>query len=60
MTYNELTPAQRLLHDNLVVSAGWSGADLRDLLQEVDAPAEDKRAVAEVFGGHDAGAEFLP
>lgn len=58
MTYNDLTDAQKALHDQLSVSAGWSGADLRDLLQEADAPAEDKAAVAEVLGGPGAGKEF--
>jgi hypothetical protein len=34
--------------------------DPRDLLAKEDGPAEDKAAVAEVFGGPGAGKEFLP
>jgi hypothetical protein len=59
MTYDDLTEAQKELHDKLSVSAGWSGANLRDLMLESDAPDGDKAAVAEVFGGLGAGAEFL-
>jgi hypothetical protein len=59
MTYDDLNADQRKLYDQLEESSGWSGADLRDLLREADAPAEDKAAVAEVFGGPGAGDEFL-
>ena len=60
MTYDDLTDTQKQLHDRLKQSAGWSGADLRDLTLETDALGEDKTAVAEVFGGPGAGAEFQP
>jgi len=59
MTYDDLNDTQRMLHDRLQQSAGWSGATLRDLLVEATAEPEDKAAVAEVFGGPGAGAEFL-
>jgi adenine/guanine phosphoribosyltransferase-like PRPP-binding protein len=57
VTYDELTPDQRQLHDDLMVSAG-SFQECVDLLREADARAEDKAAVAEVFGGPGAGKEF--
>lgn len=39
--------------------AARNGSDLRDLLAEADASGADKAALAEVWGGPGAGAEFL-
>lgn len=57
MKYEDLTTNQQRLFDE--IEQDWTGADLRDLLLESDATAADKAAVAEVFGGPGAGAEFL-
>lgn len=54
-----LTLAQQMLHDEVQAKGSWDGRDLRDVLIEADATPEDKAAVAEVFGGQGAGAEFL-
>lgn len=57
--YGGLNPTQRQLHDDVQKKASWDGLDLRDVLIAADATAEDKAAVAEVYGGQGAGAEFL-
>jgi hypothetical protein len=57
--YDDLTPAQSRLHDEVLDTAGIDGADCRDVLDSLDAPAADKAAVAEVLGGPGAGAEYL-
>ncbi len=55
-----LTPSQRSLYDEVERITGWSGKDRRDvLLKLTGASAEDRAAVAEVYGGQGAGAEFL-
>jgi hypothetical protein len=60
-----LTPAQRDLMDRVLqtlmdrVLQANRGEDLCDVLLAQEAPAADKEAVAEVFGGPGAGAEFL-
>ncbi len=54
MTYDDLTPAQRVLHDEVEQHDG----DGRVFLLQHDAPAADKAAVAEVLGGPGAGREF--
>jgi hypothetical protein len=57
MTYRELTSDQQHLFDE--VEQDCTGADVQDLIRAADAPAVDKAAVAEVFGGEGAGLEFL-
>lgn len=55
--YDRLTDDQRNLEHHVTTTA--KGRDLRDILIEVDAPLEDKAAVAEFLGGPGAGVEFL-
>ncbi len=57
--YGGLTPTQRQLHDDVQRVGREHGRDMRDVLVEADATPEDKAAVAEVYGGPGAGAEFL-
>ncbi len=56
MIYNDLTPGQQALHQLVEQHDG----DGRAFLHNVDAPAVDKAAVAEVLGGPGAGREFQP
>lgn len=55
MTYQDLTTDQKRLYDS-AEQAEDSAAYLR---ADTTATAEDKAAVAEVFGGPGAGKEFL-
>lgn len=52
-----LNDRQRKLMDD--VFRANDGRDLREILIEQNASAEDKAAVAEVLGGPGAGQEFL-
>lgn len=58
MRYADLTSKQKRLYDEIEQRGGYSGEDLRDVLTAIEAEARDKAAVAEVFGGDGAGAEF--
>ncbi|WP_432838915.1 hypothetical protein [Dactylosporangium sp. CA-092794] len=53
-----LTADQTRLHDELSTLAGWTGADPHHLLDDADASAADKAAVAEVFGGPGSGSRY--
>lgn len=55
--YDRLTEAQKELEHHVMRTA--MGRDLRDVLIETSASAEDKAAVAEFLGGPGSGAEFL-
>ncbi len=57
--FEHLTEAQQVRGHNINEQARREGADRYDLLRASDAPAEDKAALAEVWGGPGAGAEFL-
>jgi hypothetical protein len=56
---DDLPESARELGRRISTSADSFGRDLRDLLVEADASPEDKAALAEVWGGPGAGAEFL-
>ncbi len=56
--WEHLTSAQRKLADHVEQLAGADGLDIRDVLIGQDAPAKDKAAVSDLFGGAGAGAEF--
>ena len=57
--YHQLTPAQQQLMTAINEQARTDGSDRRDLLLAADAPAGDKAALAELWGGSGAGEEFL-
>jgi hypothetical protein len=59
MTYDDLTAAQKHLHDTVSEASRVHGRDLKELLMLAIAKPADKAAVAEVWGGSGAGAEFL-
>lgn len=53
------TETANALRDEIGSSRWGYGRDYRRGLMELDGTPEDKAAVAEVFGGPGAGAEFL-
>lgn len=57
--YEDLTARQQLLHNDVQRKVDWTGEDTRDVLIRTEGTAQDKAAVAEVFGGPGAGDEFL-
>lgn len=57
--FDTLTAAQRDLGARINEQARTEGGDRYLLLVAADAPASDKAALAEVWGGPGAGEEFL-
>ncbi|MFG1609501.1 hypothetical protein [Actinoplanes sp. NPDC049265] len=56
--YAHLTSYQENLAEDFELKAGIDGADLKDLLDNSDLPTTDKAALAQAWGGPDAGAEY--
>ncbi len=54
-----LNTAQARLHNEVLTLASRDGADCKDVLEGLNAPAGDKAAVAEVLGGSGAGTEYV-
>ena len=57
--FESLTAAQRELGARINESARDVGTDRHALLVAADAPAEDKAALADIWGGPGAGEEFV-
>ncbi len=55
--YDSLTDTQKNLANEILRT--HRGRDMRDVLIEAEASAEDKAAVAEYLGGPGSGVEFL-
>lgn len=58
--FDKLTESAYDLGDRINQEARKTGADRLDLLRSWDGSAEDKAALAEIWGGPCAGAEFQP